>query len=96
VHIASGETAQKLLREKFRFLLDLKVECVSLTTQVADMEDDLLRRFTAGAAGGQYRNSSSGVVIDFSIAKSGAGRPIRESRGYINRGWQVLERKRHW
>lgn len=56
-------------------------------------EDSLLRRFAAEVMGTAPLESSDHLVIDFSKPDAGQRRKPLESKGYVNRGWQILERR---
>jgi len=125
---------QRLLRDKFRFMLDLRVKSHPATPAVADIalnllaafldryqpkenvrnsvndmlilataihrelalqtEDSLLRRFTAEVMSANWIAHNDLVLIDFTVEPSKQRRAPLESKGYINRGWQVIERRR--
>jgi len=57
-------------------------------------EDNLLRRFTAELLGAPCRPEvEDRVIIDFAASDVADRRKPFESKGYINRGWQVMERR---
>lgn len=57
-------------------------------------EDSLLRRFTAEILGAQcVVQQPSGLLIDFTTPEVVDRRKPFESKGYINRGWQIMERR---
>ena len=56
-------------------------------------EDNLLRRFTAEVIGALTGERQGNLLLDFSAAEVQERRKPLESKGYINRGWQVLERR---
>ncbi|MDH0773655.1 hypothetical protein N5C96_09640 [Delftia tsuruhatensis] len=57
-------------------------------------EDGLLKRFTAQLLGAPcIEELSDRVLIDFTQPTVGDRRKPFESKGYINRGWQVMERR---
>jgi predicted nucleic acid-binding protein len=124
---------QKKLRGRFRFLLDIGVDCIPINATIADVgmnllakfmdryqakqnprntindvlvlataiesevplltEDNLLRRFSAEVMGAPTGEHQGNLVLDFSVAEVHERRRPLESKGYINRGWQVLERR---
>lgn len=124
---------QKKLRDKFRFLLEIGVTCVAVTTTVATVainllmqfldkyqakqntrntlndllvlataiegtstlltEDSLLRRFAAEVMGATCNEQLGHLLLDFSTAEASERRRPLESKGYVNRGWQILERR---
>lgn len=52
-------------------------------------EDELLMRHAAGVSGGRAEAIDRGVAIDFSIVGARVEKWKGESKGFINRGWQV-------
>ncbi len=57
-------------------------------------KDNQLRRFTAGLFGAERREQQPvGLVFDFSAPTPSDRRKLLESKGYINRGWQIIERR---
>lgn len=57
-------------------------------------EDNLLRRFSAELMGALcFEQPHSQLLIDFTAPEVSDRRRPFESKGYINRGWQVLERR---
>lgn len=57
-------------------------------------EDSLLKRFTAELLGAPYfEQSPDRLLIDFTPPGVVDRRRPFESKGYINRGWQVMERR---
>jgi hypothetical protein len=57
-------------------------------------EDSLLRRFTAEVVGADcHERSSNRLLIDFEAPLVTERRKPLESKGYVNRGWQILERR---
>lgn len=124
---------QRLLRDKFRFLLELRAQSLPAMPIVVDIalnllaafqdryqlkenvrnsvndmlilataihhesmlrtQDNLLRRFAAEMMGVNFTIQQGLMLIDFSIATAKQRRISLESKGYINRGWQVLERR---
>jgi predicted nucleic acid-binding protein len=57
-------------------------------------EDSLLRRFSAELLGAPcYEQPPCGLLIDFTSPEVIDRRRPFESKGYINRGWQVMERR---
>jgi predicted nucleic acid-binding protein len=55
-------------------------------------EDNLLRRFAADVMGATCKVQLGRLLLDFSTPETSKRRKPLESKGYINRGWQVLER----
>jgi len=55
-------------------------------------EDSLLSRFAAERAEVGITPHSAYVSIPFSAGRAQARRTLRESKGYVNRGWQVRTR----
>jgi hypothetical protein len=128
------KATQKKLRDRLRFLLTNKVECIALNEQMATVgvnllaqfleryetkqnarntvndililgtsivqaealltEDSLLRRFTAEVVGALcHERPSDQLFIDFETPLVKERREPLESKGYVNRGWQILERR---
>lgn len=125
---------QRLLRDKFRFLLDLRVRSLPAMPAIAEIalnllakfqdrytpkenvrnsvndmlilatairhesilhtQDNLLRRFTAQIVNANCNEYSGEMRIDFSAKSAKQIRALLESKGYVNRGWQVMERRR--
>ena len=57
-------------------------------------EDKLLRRFAAEIVGAQCQErDGGGLLIDFKLPGVRDKRKLLESKGYVNRGWQILERR---
>ena len=57
-------------------------------------EDNLLKRFTAELFGAPYSEQPPDrLIIDFTPPEVVNHRRPFESKGYINRGWQVIERR---
>lgn len=57
-------------------------------------EDSLLGRFAIDFLGANCQKQvSTGLQIDFSISEASEHRRQLESKGYINRGWQIMERR---
>jgi len=56
-------------------------------------EDSLLRRFTAEIVGAGCTEQGSQLLVDFSVPEVHQRRASLESKGYINRGWRILERR---
>lgn len=57
-------------------------------------EDGLLKRFTAELLGASYfEHAPDRLLIDFTPPEVSDRRKPFESKGYINRGWQVMERR---
>ena len=57
-------------------------------------EDNLLRRFAADFLGAICQEQPPiGLLIDFSTPEVTDRRKPLESKGYINKGWQILERQ---
>jgi predicted nucleic acid-binding protein len=57
-------------------------------------EDNLLRRFTAELLGAQCSHQEQNdLLIDFTAPEVVDRRRPFESKGYLNRGWQVMERR---
>lgn len=57
-------------------------------------EDSLLRRFTAELLGAPFSEQPPDrLLIDFTPPEVANRRKPFESKGYINRGWQVMERR---
>lgn len=56
-------------------------------------EDSLLRRFAAEVMGTAPQENSDHLLIDFSMPEATHRRKALESKGYVNRGWQVLKRR---
>ena len=63
-------------------------------TEVLLTEDSLLRRFTAEVVGADcHERSSNRLLIDFEAPLVTERRKPLEAKGYVNRGWQILERR---
>jgi hypothetical protein len=60
---------------------------------VLKTEDNLLRRFAAEAMGTFAREEPGHLLLDFSAPEATKRRRSLESKGYVNRGWQILERR---
>ncbi len=57
-------------------------------------EDSLLRRFAAEILGAKcHEQQSKELIIDFTTPEVVDRRKPLESKGYINRGWQILEHR---
>jgi hypothetical protein len=57
-------------------------------------EDNLLKRFTTGLVGAPFSEPCPDrLLIDFTPPEVVDCRKSFESKGYINRGWQVMERR---
>ena len=73
---------------------DVLILATAITSGVAlKTEDDLLRRFAAETLNAPLRHDGAHLVIDFSAPDVPQRRKSLESKGYINRGWQVHERR---
>jgi hypothetical protein len=51
--------------------------------------DSVLRRFAAAQCRGRIKTEQHKLLIDFPVSLEQGRTPSRESKGYINRGWQA-------
>lgn len=119
---------QKLLKGKFKFLIDNNIKCIALNTSILDIafefiyeftkkhnfkkdkrnsindllilssaienkaklvsDDNELNRFACDMANGTVTKNGDFVNYDFSCVKKVKKINSRESKGYVNRGWQ--------
>jgi predicted nucleic acid-binding protein len=56
-------------------------------------KDSLLSRFAAELLGAPVMENRLGLALDFTAPQVADSRKKLESKGYINRGWQVIERR---
>jgi hypothetical protein len=57
-------------------------------------EDNLLRRFAAEVAGAKCQEQGAQMLVNFSVPETHNRRMSLESKGYVNRGWRILERSK--
>lgn len=56
-------------------------------------KDSLLSRFAAELLGAQVVEDRLGLTLDFTTPQVEESRKKFESKGYINRGWQIMQRR---
>lgn len=80
------------LKGHFRNSLnDLLILAVAIHNRMPlNTEDSLLSRFAAAVNGGMIVESNGDLIVDFERKPATSGARMRESKGYINRGWRIV------
>ncbi|MCB9302627.1 MAG: hypothetical protein H6566_18450 [Lewinellaceae bacterium] len=73
---------------------DILILCKALNNEaIVYTEDKLLARFASEIFQGSINSHGDGLIIDFSISNRQEAESNRESKWYVNRGWQYRMKK---